>query len=165
MVPDARPRHRLHRPVLEAPVIVREATRADLPAIAALLADDGLGRGRESADMTRYEQAFDRMQSQPGNVYLVVEDGTDLLACLQYTVIHGLSRSGASRAQIEGVRVSANHRGKRLGEQIMQAAIDRARQDGCTLIQLTTDRSRADAHRFYERLGFTASHHGMKMNL
>ncbi|MEM7685403.1 MAG: GNAT family N-acetyltransferase [Paracoccaceae bacterium] len=146
-------------------MIIREATRADLPAIAALLADDGLGRGRESADMSRYEQAFYRMQSQPGNVYLVIEEGTELLACLQYTVIHGLSRSGASRAQVEGVRVSANHRGKRLGERIMQAAIDRARQEGCALIQLTTDRSRADAHRFYERLGFTASHHGMKMNL
>lgn len=146
-------------------MIIREATRADLPAIAALLADDGLGRGRESSDMSRYEYAFDRMQTQPGNTYLVIEENAELLACLQYTLIHGLSRAGASRAQIEGVRVSAAHRGKRLGERIMKAAIDRARADGCTLVQLTTDRSRTEAHRFYERLGFTASHHGMKMNI
>jgi len=146
-------------------MIIREANRDDLAAIAALLADDRLGRGRESADLAIYEAAHARMQMQPGNVYLVAEDAGEILACLQYTVIHGLSRAGASRAQIEGVRVSAACRGRKLGEQLMQAAIDRARGDGCTLVQLTTDRSREDAHRFYERLGFVASHHGMKLNL
>lgn len=146
-------------------MIIRPATRADLRAIAALLADDGLGRGRESSDPDVYDRAFDRMQSQPGNVYLIAEEAVEILACLQYTVIHGLSRAGASRAQIEGVRVSAAHRGRKLGEQLMRAAIERARTDGCSLVQLTTDRSRADAHRFYERLGFVASHHGMKLDL
>ena len=144
---------------------LREATRADLVQIAALLADDGLGRGRETSDISVYETAYDRMQAQPGNVYLVAEDSGQVIACLQYTVIHGLSRAGASRAQIEGVRVSASHRGQRLGERMMQAAIDRARADGCSLVQLTTDRSREDALRFYERLGFVASHNGMKLNL
>ena len=146
-------------------MMIREATSSDLTGIAELLADDGLGRGRETTDPSVYQQAFDRMQSQPGNVYLVAEENGEPIACLQYTVIHGLSRAGASRAQIEGVRVSAAHRGKGLGEAMMQAAIDRARADGCTLVQLTTDRSREDAHRFYERLGFVASHHGMKLDL
>lgn len=144
---------------------IREATESDLSGIAALLADDGLGRGRESTDPKVYQEAFDRMQSQQGNVYLVADEEGEPIACLQYTVIHGLSRAGASRAQIEGVRVSAAHRGKGLGEAMMQAAIERARADGCTLVQLTTDRSREDAHRFYERLGFVASHHGMKLDL
>ena len=144
---------------------IRDACEAELDAIAALLADDGLGRGREAPGDPVYAQAFARMQAQPGNVYmLAVEDG-QVIACLQYTVIHGLSRAGMSRAQIEGVRVHASHRGKGLGETMMRAAIDRARADGCGLVQLTTDRSRGDAHRFYERLGFVASHHGMKLKL
>ena len=146
-------------------MIIREATQEDLMQIASLLADDGLGRGRETSDPAIYQAAFGRMRTQPGNVYLVADKGDAIIACLQYTVIHGLSRAGASRAQIEGVRVSAAHRGQKLGEKIMQAAIDRARADGCSLVQLTTDRSREDAHRFYERLGFVASHHGMKLNL
>lgn len=146
-------------------MIIREANRQDLAQIAALLADDGLGRGREASDVAIYQAAFDRMRTQSSNVYLVVETAGEVIACLQYTVIHGLSRAGASRAQIEGVRVSADHRGQKLGERLMQAALERARSDGCSLVQLTTDRSRADALRFYERLGFVASHHGMKLDL
>lgn len=146
-------------------MIIREANRQDLAQIAALLADDGLGRGREASDVAIYQAAFDRMRTQSSNVYLVVENAGEVIACLQYTVIHGLSRAGASRAQIEGVRVSADHRGQKLGERLMQAALERARSDGCSLVQLTTDRSRADALRFYERLGFVASHHGMKLDL
>ena len=146
-------------------MIIREATQNDLPEIAALLADDGLGRGREANDLAIYQAAFARMRTQSGNIYLVIEQKGEVVACLQYTVIHGLSRAGASRAQIEGVRVSAACRGQKLGERMMQAAIDRARDDGCTLVQLTTDRQREDALRFYERLGFVASHNGMKLNL
>ena len=101
----------------------------------------------------------------PGNVYMVATDGQTVVGCLQYTVIHGLSRAGASRAQIEGVRVAASHRGAGIGEALMQAAIDRARADGCSLVQLTTDKSRDRAHLFYERLGFVASHIGMKLAL
>ena len=145
--------------------IIRDATAKDLDAIAALLADDGLGRGREAPGDPAYAEAFTRMQSQPGNVYMLAVLGDQVVACLQYTVIHGLSRSGMSRAQIEGVRVHADHRGKGLGETMMRAAIERAKVDRCGLVQLTTDRSRQDAHRFYERLGFVSSHHGMKLAL
>ena len=130
--------------------IIRPARSEDLPAIAALLADDGLGRGRESTDMGVYHAAFQRMEGQPGNIYLVAVVDGDVAGCLQYTVIHGLSRSGASRAQIEGVRVAASARGQRIGETMMNAAMDRAR---------------ADEKRFYERLGFVASHFGMKLAL
>ena len=146
-------------------VTVREATQGDLSAIAALLADDGLGRRREADDVAVYQAAFARMSAQSQNVYLVADSAGEVLGCLQYTVIHGLSRAGASRAQIEGVRVAATARGKKIGETMMQVAIDRARDDGCTLIQLTTDQRRVDARRFYERLGFEASHFGMKMGL
>ena len=146
-------------------MIIRDATIGDLDAIAALLADDGLGKGREAPGDPAYAQAFARMQTQPGNVYMLAVENGQVIACLQYTVIHGLSRSGMSRAQIEGVRVHAGHRGRGLGETLMRAAIDRARSDGCGLVQLTTDRQRGDAHRFYERLGFVASHHGMKLSL
>ena len=149
---------------MTAPVI-REAREDDLPEIARMLADDGLGRGREASDLGVYRDAFARMRSQPGNVYMVAVIDGRIAGCLQYTVIHGLSRAGASRAQIEGVRVDADHRGQRIGEAMMHAAIDRARADGCTLVQLTTDKRRGDAHRFYERLGFEASHVGMKLAL
>ncbi len=146
-------------------VTIREAEGSDLPAIAALLADDGLGRGRESGDMDVYRAAFERMQAQAGNVYLLAVVDGFVAGCLQYTAIHGLSRAGATRAQIEGVRVSAAFRGQGIGEAMMEAAIARARGDGCGLMQLTTDKSRVDAHRFYERLGFAASHEGMKLEL
>ena len=146
-------------------MIFREAKATDVGEIAALLADDGLGKNREQPGSPIYTEAFARMQAQPGNVCLVGEDRGEIIACLQYTVIHGLSRSGASRAQIEGVRVAASRRGEGLGEAILQAAIKRARADGCKLVQLTTDQRREDALRFYERLGFTASHWGMKLDL
>ena len=130
-------------------MLIREAKRGDLDAIAALLADDGLGRGREKPGDPIYTKAFERMRSQPDNVYLVATDGDEIVGCLQYTIIHGLSRSGAIRAQIEGVRVAASRRGTGVGDTLMRHAIDRAREDGCRLVQLTTDRSRCEAHRFY----------------
>lgn len=146
-------------------ILVREAVAGDVGAIAELLADDGLGRGRERPGDPAYDKAFERMAGQPGNVYLLAVEDEAILACLQYTLIHGLSRLGASRAQIEGVRVHGGQRGRGLGHLLMQAAIDRARDDGCALVQLTTDVSRTDARRFYESLDFVASHHGMKLAL
>lgn len=145
--------------------IIREACEADIGAIARLLADDGLGRGRETPGDPAYATAFAAMSAQPGNVYLVAEVAGAVVGCLQFTAIHGLSRKGASRAQIEGVRVHADHRGRKIGEALFAAAFRRAAGAGCTLVQLTTDRSRADALRFYERLGFEATHWGMKRNL
>jgi GNAT superfamily N-acetyltransferase len=146
-------------------MIIREAAEVDIDAIARLLVDDGLGRGREAPGDAAYARAFAAMSAQPGNVYLVAEEGDELIGCLQFTLIHGLSRKGASRAQIEGVRVRADRRGQGIGEALFEAAFDRARALGCSLVQLTTDRARGEAHRFYERLGFVASHWGMKREL
>ena len=146
----------------------RAAIRDDLPAIVRLLADDGLGRNRERPSEPphpAYEEAFDRMTAQPGNIYLLAETDDGVIGCLQLTIIHGLSRVGMSRAQIEGVRVATSHRGMGIGEALFREAIARAREAGCGLVQLTTDKSRSDASRFYKRLGFVASHEGMKLEL
>jgi ribosomal protein S18 acetylase RimI-like enzyme len=148
-------------------MILRQATAADIGPIARLLADDGLGQDREAPGDPVYARAFKAMMGQPGNVYLVAEATKDslggaLVGCLQFTVIHGLSRKGASRAQIEGVRVHADRRGQGIGEALFEAAFERAAASGCNLVQLTTDRSRSDALRFYERLGFEPTHWGMK---
>ncbi|MEL6768715.1 MAG: GNAT family N-acetyltransferase [Pseudomonadota bacterium] len=145
---------------------IREAVAADVPAIVALLADDALGQTREAPGDPAYAAAFEAMTRQDGNTYLVASaaDG-GLLGCLQLTVIHGLSRRGMARAQIESVRIAAAARGSGLGRALMEAAIERARAAGCGLVQLTTDKTRDDARRFYEALGFEATHEGMKRAL
>ncbi|MEL6475777.1 MAG: GNAT family N-acetyltransferase [Pseudomonadota bacterium] len=144
---------------------VRPAGQADLAQIVALLADDPLGAAREQPGHPAYEQAFAAMARDGCNLYLVAEEAGEILGCLQYTLIAGLSRRGALRAQIEGVRVAASHRGKGLGAALIQAAIARARADGAELVQLTSDRTRPEAHRFYEDHGFVASHTGFKLML
>lgn len=145
---------------------LRPARRDEVPAIVAMLADDGLGRGREAvASPTIYYDAFDEMAKEPNNRLLVAEQDGALVGTLQITFIRGLSRKGARRAQIEAVRVASTHRGRGLGREIFVAAIALARQEGCSLVQLTTDKARGDAHRFYARLGFVASHEGMKLAL
>ena len=147
-------------------IIIREARREDVPAVAGLLAADPLGMAREApADRTAYLRAFEAIAAQAGNSLLVAERGGRVVGCLQLTLIPGLTRRGATRAQIEGVRVSAECRGQGVGELLMRHAIDAAGAAGCTLVQLTSDISRADAHRFYERLGFVASHIGFKRDL
>jgi len=149
-------------------VIFRPATRDDIPAIVALLADDGLGKGREvvGEDVdAAYWRAFDEMADDPDNVQVVVDAGGEVVGTMQLTFIRSLTRRGGLRAQIEGVRVRADQRGAGLGRQMFGWAIDQARERGCTLVQLTTDKRRADAHRFYESLGFVASHEGMKLPL
>jgi len=147
-------------------ITIRPAARDDVPAIIALLADDPLGRTREdTGDPDIYLRAFDDMAAQGGNIALVAERGGEIVGCLQLTMIPGLSRRGAKRGQIEGVRVSAACRGLRIGERLIRHAIDIARAEGCGLVQLTSDVSRPDAHRFYERLGFVASHAGFKLAL
>jgi ribosomal protein S18 acetylase RimI-like enzyme len=149
-------------------VVVRAGRRDDLPAVVRLLADDPLGATRERYAEPlppTYTAAFDAMQRQGGNELLVAEVDGVVAGCLQLTLIPGLSRLGTTRAQIEGVRVDASARGRRIGEALVRAAIERARAAGCGLVQLTTDRAREDAHRFYERLGFAATHVGMKLDL
>jgi ribosomal protein S18 acetylase RimI-like enzyme len=147
---------------------IREARASDLPAIVALLADDQLGRGREEVSdplPDAYLQAFREMTEQHGNLVLVAESGNRVIGCLQLTMIAGLSRRGMKRGQIEGVRVAASQRSRGIGERLIRHAIDIARREGCGLVQLTTDKLRPDAHRFYEALGFVGSHIGMKLTL
>jgi len=152
-------------------LIYRQATQGDLSDIIRLLADDPLGATREdvppSADARPaevYRNAFADIQNDPRNELIVAELGGDVVGCLQLTYIPGLSRRGAERAQIESVRVKRDLRGQGLGQKLFQWAIDRARKKNCALVQLTTDAARTDAHAFYERLGFTPSHTGMKLS-
>ncbi|MEZ5289997.1 MAG: GNAT family N-acetyltransferase [Vicinamibacterales bacterium] len=153
----------------EAPELtIRAGGRVDLAAVVRLLADDALGAAREIAGddvAPAYLDAFDAMQAQGGNLLLVAEMDGMVVGCLQLTIIPGLSRAGALRAQIEGVRVAAAHRGRGVGERLIEAALDRARAAGCQLAQLTSDVSRVDAQRFYERLGFRPTHVGFKRPL
>ncbi|MTK01701.1 GNAT family N-acetyltransferase [Micromonospora sp. CP22] len=147
-------------------VIFRDAVRADLPAILDLLADDMLGRTRDVGEVdARYEKAFAEITADPRNQLVVAEAGGELLGCMQLTYIPGLGRHGTERQLIESVRVRSDQRGRGLGRQMMTWAIDQARQHGCGLVQLTTDKARHDAHRFYLGLGFVASHEGMKLSL
>ena len=149
-------------------MIVRSAKREDVPAIVAMLADDTLGRSRERFEdpLPRpYWDAFAAIEGDPNNSLLVAEIDGAVAACLQLTFIPGLSRLGAERAQIESVRVASAHRGTGLGRKLIEAAIAAARRHGSQIVQLTTDKTRSDARRFYESLGFAASHDGMKLNL
>jgi ribosomal protein S18 acetylase RimI-like enzyme len=151
-----------------ATVQVRTARRDDVPAIVRLLADDALGATRERPGeplAQAYWDAFDAMTAQGGNEVLVADDAGEVVGCVQLTVIPGLSRAGMTRGQLEGVRVSARHRGRGIGETLVRAAVERAREGGCRLVQLTSDRTRVDAQRFYQRLGFEATHVGMKLAL
>lgn len=147
---------------------IRLAAQADLAAIVRLIADDGLGRGREAAGESPapcYTAAFAAIERDPNNEFAVMEQDGAVAGCLQLTFIPGLSRQGATRAQIESVRVAKNLRGQGLGRALFEWAIARAKEKDCRLVQLTTDKARAGAHRFYESLGFTASHEGMKLTL
>lgn len=151
-------------------VAVRDAVRGDLPALLAMLADDPLGASRDpvadaDVDVEPYLAAFAAIDKDPAHRLLVCESAGRVVAMLQLSFIPGLSRRGAWRAQIEAVRTHADFRGLGLGRGFIQWAIELARDGGCSLVQLTTDKSRSDAHRFYERLGFEASHEGMKLVL
>lgn len=146
-------------------VTVRAARRDDVPAIVAMLADDPLGATRERPGDPAYLTAFDALADDPRQLLLVAELAGEVVGTLQLTFIPGLSRLGATRAQIEAVRVRSDRRSAGVGAVLVGWAIDAARERGCALVQLTTDASRGDAHRFYERLGFTASHIGLKLAL
>ena len=157
-----------------SPVILRRAKADDLPAIVNLIAADQLGATRDgvttAGDLAAYQRAFAVIDSDPAHILMVAESerdesGPDIVATMQLSFIPGLARRGALRAQIEAVRVHEAYRSRGLGAAIFAWAIDEARQRGCALVQLTTDKSRTGAHRFYERLGFTASHEGMKLPL
>ncbi|MCX5091440.1 GNAT family N-acetyltransferase [Streptomyces sp. NBC_00365] len=144
----------------------RPATSGDVPAIVAMLADDPLGAQRESPDdLTPYLTALERLSADPNQHLVVAVREGRVVGTLQLTVIPGLSRKGSTRSLIEGVRIHSDERGSGLGTLFIEWAIEESRRQGCQLVELTSDATRTDAHRFYERLGFTASHVGFKLAL
>lgn len=149
--------------------VLRRATSADITAIVGLLAADELGGSREDepgADLTPYRQAFAAIDTDLAQLLLVVATAERaVVGTMQVTFIPGMARRGALRAQIEAVRIAANHRSHGLGYTMFSWAIAEARRRECELVQLTTDKARTDAHRFYDRFGFVASHEGLKLAL
>lgn len=146
----------------------RSAQRADLPEIVRLLADDELGSQRERYENPlpeAYYQAFEQIDRQPNLELIVAELDGQVVGTLQLIFIPSISFQGGLRAQIESVRVDKPHRNRGLGQQMMTWALERARERGASVVQLTTHASRTDTHRFYEQLGFKGSHLGMKISL
>jgi GNAT superfamily N-acetyltransferase len=147
-------------------VVIRPATADDVPGIIAMLVDDEIAARRESADdLTPYLRAFADIDADPNQLLVVAERNEELVGTLQLTVIPGLSRQGARRALVEAVRVAASARGLGLGTTLMEWAVEEARSRDCRIVQLTSDKARVDAHRFYDRLGFSATHEGFKLQL
>ncbi|MFF9034130.1 GNAT family N-acetyltransferase [Streptomyces sp. NPDC014892] len=145
---------------------IRPATEDDVPEIVAMLADDPLGAQRESPDdLAPYLTALERLRGDPHQHVVVAVRKSRVVGTLQLTIVPGLSRRGSTRAIIEGVRVHADERGSGLGSRLIEWAIESSRAQGCQLVQLTSDATRTEAHRFYERLGFEASHVGFKLPL
>ncbi|WP_328340865.1 GNAT family N-acetyltransferase [Streptomyces violaceus] len=145
---------------------IRAAVADDVPAIVEMLADDPLGAQRESPDdLAPYLTALERLNADLNQRLVVAVREGRVVGTLQLTIVPGLSRRGATRSIIEGVRIHADERGSGLGTRLIEWAISESRASGCQLVQLTSDTSRTDAHRFYEQLGFTASHTGFKLPL
>lgn len=147
-------------------IVIRPAARDDIAAIVAMLADDALGATRESPeDLAPYRSAYERLQGDPNQLLVVADRDGEVVGTLQLTIVPGLSRKGSTRSIIEGVRIHSSERGHGLGSRLVEWAVDESRRQGCLLVQLTSDSARTDAHRFYERLGFTGSHVGFKLQL
>ncbi|MGX1271100.1 N-acetyltransferase family protein [Streptomyces phaeoluteigriseus] len=145
---------------------IRPARGEDIPTIVGMLADDPLGARRESPDdLAPYFDALERISTDPNQRLVVAVREGRVVGTLQLTIVPGLSRRGASRSIIEGVRIHADERGSGLGTRFIEWAIDESRRENCRLVQLTSDSTRTDARRFYERLGFEASHVGFKLQL
>lgn len=143
---------------------LRQAAADDVAAIVALLADDALGAGREDPGNPAYDAAFAAIDRDPNNELWVIE-GADrrVLGVLQLTFIPGITHIAGTRAQIEGVRVADELTGQGVGTWFFEKMIERAREKGARLVQLTSDKTRTDAIRFYGSLGFTATHEGFKL--
>ncbi|WP_071461391.1 GNAT family N-acetyltransferase [Bacillus massilinigeriensis] len=146
----------------------RLAEEKDLEKMVEMLADDVLGKKRERFELPLpecYRRAFEAISKDPHNELVVACQGNEIIGMQQITFTPYLTHQGGWRATIEGVRTASSVRGQGIGSELMKWAIDRARERGCHLIQLTTDKARPDALRFYERLGFKATHEGLKMKL
>ncbi|TCC27788.1 GNAT family N-acetyltransferase [Kribbella speibonae] len=147
-------------------VVIRRATAADVAAIVAMIADDQLGATRESLDdLTPYLAAFEQIDADPNQLLVVADRNDEVIGTLQLTIIPGLSRRGSTRGLIEAVRVAAPARGSGLGSTLIRWAVEESRTRGCTLVQLTSDKTRTNAHRFYTNLGFANTHEGFKLKL
>jgi GNAT superfamily N-acetyltransferase len=148
-------------------LMARRARRSDLPRLLELIADDMLGKNREAvgSDDSVYEKAFAAIDGDANQLLLVAEHVGRVIGMLQLTYIPGLSRRGAWRANIESVRVDSRVRGQGIGAWLIGQALLAARERGCRLAQLTSDKRRGEAHRFYGQLGFSATHEGFKREL
>jgi GNAT superfamily N-acetyltransferase len=150
------------------PVLLRKAGRADVPAVVELFAEDELSTGNDGIDdvgLQPYLDAFDMLDADPAHLLVVAEAAGRVVGTLQLSVLPGLARRGALRAQLEGVHVRSGSRGSGLGAAMVRWAVAESRRRGCALVQLTSQKRRTDAHRFYLRLGFTDSHEGFKLTL
>jgi ribosomal protein S18 acetylase RimI-like enzyme len=147
---------------------IRRATRSDLSEIVRLMADDVLGQSRERYETPLpqpYLDAFDQIDADPRHELIVVESAGGIVATMHLIELVSLTKVATRRMEVEAVRVQADLRGQRIGEKMMRWAIERAREKGCGTLQLTSDARRTEAHAFYTRLGFKASHVGMKLTL
>jgi ribosomal protein S18 acetylase RimI-like enzyme len=146
---------------------LREARRDDVSAIMRLLVQDQISVQLDDpeADITPYEAAFDAIAADFNNSLHVWEQDGAIVGCMQLTFLPGMLLKGGWLAQVEGVRVDRAMRGRKIGEQMIAAAVEMSRAKGCISLQLTTNKQRTDAQRFYRRLGFIASHEGMKLKL
>jgi GNAT superfamily N-acetyltransferase len=145
---------------------IRRAERDDVARLVELIAADQIGATRDGGDLAPYERAFATIDADPAQLLVTVTDAHgEVVGTLQLTFIPGLARRGGLRAQIEAVRVREDLRGQGLGHELFAWAVAEARHRGCTLVQLTSDKRRDEAHRFYGRLGFVASHEGFKLRL
>ncbi|WP_198662870.1 GNAT family N-acetyltransferase [Cohaesibacter sp. CAU 1516] len=146
---------------------IREAQRKDVPAIVSMLIDDVIGKDRENdADLTPYYEAFDAISADANNsIFVACDEVGAVVGTFQLVYMHGLSVMAAKRAEIEAVRIHSYFRGRGLGKQMFAWAMDKAKADGCAILQLTTSKTRGDSQRFYDQLGFEATHIGYKMSL
>ena len=148
-------------------MVYRKATKADVFAIVEMIADDKLGKTREQFEdplPEPYYQAFENINADANQELIVVEDSGEIIGTMQLSFIQYLTYKGGIRAQIEAVRIKKNRRGQGLGKQMFIWAIERAKEKNAHVLQLTTDKKRPEAIKFYEDLGFIKSHEGMKMH-
>lgn len=148
--------------------IIRNAKHADIPLIVKLLSNDSLGQKRERYQVPlpqQYYDAFTEIDNDKNNYLIVVEDQNKIIGTCQLTIITYLTYQGGKRGQIEGVRIDESYRGKGLGKIMIEWAINKARELNCHLVQLTMDKQRSETVEFYQKLGFIASHEGLKLHL